>query len=482
MRIAGLLLVLGSMAFMAACGSSGGSTSSITQVQVTCSPTTVLSGQTSQCTATVTGTANFSTAVTWSASAGTVTNTGLFTAPVVMASTQVGVSATSTQDTTKSGSATVTVNPALVNNVQPIAVNSGPEPQTFFAVNEAFITVTICVPGTATCQTIPNVLVDTGSTGLRLLSSVVTIPLPQQKDSSGNTLGECTQFADGFTWGTVNVTNLSIAGESATGFPMQLILPSSGSPAVPSTCSGNAMGPNEGDSVQALGANGILGVGFFLQDCGLACVQNPTPPDVYYDCPASGCTPTYVALGLQVVNPVSLFGADSNGVLVQLPTVPDGGVPTAAGSLIFGIGTQSNNALGSAMIYTVNDQGDFTTMYNGQSYPASFVDSGSNGIFFLDSNTTGMPVCPSPNASWYCPNPSPKNFMATNQGANGTNAPVSFSIENAVTLFNGSNTAFSTLGGPNPGAFDWGLPFFYGRNVFFAIQGLGTPAGPYVAY
>jgi len=40
------------------------------------------------------------------------------------------------------------------------------------------------------------------------------------------------------------------------------------------------------------------------------------------------------------------------------------------------------------------------------------------------------------------------------------------------------------LGGPNPGTFDWGLPFFYGLNVYTAIEGQNTPAGtgPYVAY
>jgi Protein of unknown function (DUF3443) len=46
------------------------------------------------------------------------------------------------------------------------------------------------------------------------------------------------------------------------------------------------------------------------------------------------------------------------------------------------------------------------------------------------------------------------------------------------------NAAFNDLGGPNPGTFDWGMPFFFGRNVFVAIDGRQTPAGPapYWAY
>jgi hypothetical protein len=30
--------------------------------------------------------------------------------------------------------------------------------------------------------------------------------------------------------------------------------------------------------------------------------------------------------------------------------------------------------------------------------------------------------------------------------------------------------------------FDWGLPFFFGRTVFTAIEDRGTPAGPYFAF
>jgi hypothetical protein len=69
-------------------------------------------------------------------------------------------------------------------------------------------------------------------------------------------------------------------------------------------------------------------------------------------------------------------------------------------------------------------------------------------------------------------------------GPLGSQISVSFSIENTNNLFSGSNSAFSTLGGVNSGAFDWGLSFFYGRNVFTAIENMSTPGGtgPYFAY
>ena len=67
-------------------------------------------------------------------------------------------------------------------------------------------------------------------------------------------------------------------------------------------------------------------------------------------------------------------------------------------------------------------------------------------------------------------------------------ALVAGNVANAQTLFSsngGNNKAFDNLAGTNaPPSFDWGLPFFFGRRVFTAIDGQSTPAGkgPYFAY
>jgi hypothetical protein len=71
---------------------------------------TVQSGTTQQFTATVTGSAN--TAVTWSASTGTISSSGLYTAPSVGANTSATITTTSQADSSKSASASVTVTPA----------------------------------------------------------------------------------------------------------------------------------------------------------------------------------------------------------------------------------------------------------------------------------------------------------------------------------------------------------------------------------
>ncbi len=479
-----LLLVVGSVLWLAACSSSNNST--VTGVVATCFPSPIQSSQLIQCSATVTGTGAFVSTVTWTASAGSINATGTFTAPVVTAPTSITITATSTQNTKELGTATVIINPV---NSQPLTVDAGPQPQTFTAVNEAFTSVTVCVPNTSTCQTIDHVLVDTGSSGLRLLSSVLTIPLPQQNDSSGNPLDECHVFLDGYVWGPVSLADISITGENAASAPVQVMIPDSVSPPVPSSCSSQSLGPNQGNSVSALRANGVIGLGFFQHDCGVTCTTaNGSIPPVYYDCPASGCNPTYVTLAQQVPNPVTMFSLDNNGVLMFLGSVPAGGVATISGTLIFGIGTQSNNALQNATVYTVPDSGanagDITTTFNGVAYPSSFIDSGSSGIFFLDSATTGIPTCTVQNSLWYCPTPPTGNLSATNQGTNGNQGIVTFSIGNANTLFNTGYSAFSTLGAPRPGSFDWGLAFFFGKVVFTAFENMNTPGGPgpYVAY
>ncbi len=377
--------------------------------------------------------------------------------------------------------------PTKVNNTQPIEVNLGPAND---YPNGIFTTVTICKPGTSTCQDIPDVLVDTGSEGLRLLSSQVTLTLPAITDNSSNPLQECYQYGDGsYNWGAVVGADIKLAGEKGSSVPIQLI--DSSNPTtfpVPSACLSGG-GPDE-NTVAALGANGILGIGTFQQDCGSYCANNAAP-GTYYLCPNGVCSATAVPVNYQLQNPVWTFPQDNNGVLVSLPSVPDTGAPTASGSLIFGIGTQSDNALGSAAIYTTDTSGNIQTTYQNVSY-TGFFDTGSNANYFLDSTTLGIPDCPAPNQGWYCPAVT-TSYTVTNTGLNGTTNPVTISVANADALFlanGGQNAAFNNLAGdsgtgPSTDYFDFGLPFFYGRDVFVGIEnmtGPGNVVGPYYGY
>jgi hypothetical protein len=365
-----------------------------------------------------------------------------------------------------------------VDNVVPLAVTSGPANNT---VNGLYASVTICVPGTSSCQTVDEVQVDTGSMGLRLLSSQVSLSLPSVSDGNGHPIGNCATFADkSYTWGPVVAADVQMAGEKASSVPIQLI-DKAGFPDAPSACSN---GGTAADTVDALAARGLLGVGVFRQDCGPACSGAAlAAPPVYFSCAGSRCSTTTVPLTSQIQNPVWLFPQDNNGLVVQLPSVPASGAPTLSGSLVFGIGTQANNALGSAQVYTTDAVGNFTATFEGRAYSSSYIDSGSNGLYFLDASTIGLPPCPGGNSGFSCP-ASTVSYTATNTGANRASGQVAFSVANAEALFRTGNDALGTLGGPDSGAFDWGLPFFFGRPTFVGIEGQSTPGGtgPYWAY
>jgi hypothetical protein len=399
-----------------------------------------------------------------------------FLAGILAATAGCGGSSRSSSTSSSGGSTTP------VNNVQTITVNTGPTagpPLNSPAINEPFTSVTVCAPNTSNCQTISGILVDTGSSGLRILSSVLTISLPQQTGAGGNPVVECLPFVHGFTWGPVQTADVTIAGEQAKNLPIQVV----GSPifpTIPTSCSSNGA---EEDDLKGLGANGVLGVGSFAQDCGDACtLTGSSNPGLYYTCTSSSCAVTTESLNSQVANPVSFFATDNNGVVIDLPAVT-GAEASITGSLIFGIGTQSDNALGNAAVYTINPStGDITTRFNNTAY-TSFLDTGSNAIYFLDTAITGFPTC-TDLTFWYCPT-STQSPSATNQGANGASGTFTFTVANADTLTgNGTIGVANGLAGPNSGKFDWGLPFFYGRKVYTAIENQNTPGGlgPYWAY
>lgn len=360
--------------------------------------------------------------------------------------------------------------PQLAANSIPIVVDRGTDGSAF---NSAFATVTVCAPGTTTCQTIDHILVDTGSYGLRLAASVldpaVAAALPAVTTPGGAAAGECAHFVDGYAWGAVRRGDVKIADETASGIPVQVVGDSGAVYAnVPTACTNTG-----GNFGSGLGGNGILGVGLFAQDCP-SCVAS-TAPAVYFSCTASGCTSSNMPLSSQVSNPVASFSVDNNGVVMTMPSVPTGGAATITGSLTFGIGTQANNQIGSQTVYQTDSRGDIKTTYKGTT-TTSFLDSGSNALFFTDSS---IPQC----SGFYCP-PSPLNLTATNTSATGVSGNVNFTIESIQTIANNVTAANVGADAGLSRTFDWGLPFFFGRTVFVAMTGALTPKGPgpYWAY
>jgi hypothetical protein len=515
-----VLILIGTLGFLVGCGGNGTPAGVVLSVTLTPSSATLTGGQSVNIVASV---ANDSSGkgVSWSLTGlGTLsaqtTTSATYTAPNPITATSIAtVVATSTASSSVTGSLPITLSPPGASNTVPISVNGGLLGGNPVYANGAFVSVQICgTVGSASCQTIDNILVDTGSFGLRVLGSQLTSQVAASLSSytsNGDTLYDCVSFLDGsFLWGAVAPATIVLGDETAPTTSIQVI--ANPNFAIPGSCSSNGTGQNE-DTQALLGANGILGVGPEPFDCGTACdpVQNPGGQEpVYYLCGSGGgCSETLVSCGalcqdpnpnIQVTNPVFNFPVDNNGVILTLSAVNDV-APTASGTITFGIGTETNNALPTTATVLNLDQSDnFITNFASQSLTASFIDSGSNGLFFQDAALAGD-VCPGTDDNWYCPPSTVGPLSATNVGASGTpSSTVTFSVDNfeTVTGNNPTAAAFSNLAGPLPGVtgtcstsnptactFDWGLPFFYSRSVFTAIDN-GTSIGsfptPFFAY
>ncbi|TDN67972.1 DUF3443 domain-containing protein [Paraburkholderia sp. BL10I2N1] len=343
-------------------------------------------------------------------------------------------------------------------------------------INIPTVSVTVCVPGTSTCQTIDHVQLDTGSYGLRVLNTALNATLASGLTpltvNGSQQLAECTQFADGFTWGTVRSADVIVGQKLASAIPIQVV---GDLTTVPAGCTGVAE-----NTVAQLHVNGILGVGVAPYDCGAGC-QNAASSN-YFGCVNGNCTAVGVSTAQQVANPVPRFTGDNNGLIVQLPPVPNTGAPSATGTLVFGIGTQSNNPLAAAQTFTSNAAGDLVNSTFNNVTVSAFFDTGSNGYFF---NDTSLPVCGSNEPGFYCP-ATAQTRPATVRGSNSSTATITMSIVSAATLVsNGSNYAFNTLAGPgvNGTSVDFGLPFFFGRYVYYGIdQRASSGPAPFIAF
>jgi hypothetical protein len=384
------------------------------------------------------------------------------------------------------GTSTTPPPPPTAVNTTSVIVDQGPA-NANGSVNTLFTSVTVCVPGSTTsCQTIDHIQVDTGSYGLRLLAPVLTtLTLPVQTLSNGNSLVECTQFVDGYSWGPVALADLTIAGETAKSLPVQVIGDSRFT-TVPSNCSGTA---TQEDTVASFGANGILGIGPFELDCGDC--DTVATNGLYYACAtATNCVETLVPTAMQVPNPVTRFAADNNGIIIDLPTVAPAGAVTVSGQLIFGIDTQSDNQSGTQTVLTLDGNAELLMTFNGQTLANSFIDSGSNGIYFADSSIvtctmTGL-------TTFYCP-ANTLTLGLSIQGANGVMVNnLTFNVGDTQAIVSTAPTdtynvlpqLAGTLPAGNAGSFDYGLAFFYGKRIAVAVEGNKTSVGtgPYIAF
>ncbi len=341
-------------------------------------------------------------------------------------------------------------------------------------VNTPYVSVTICQPGTNICKTVDNILLDTGSTGLRVLASTITSLQLTQVVVNYAPILECASFISGDAWGPVKLADVKMSAEVASSIPIQILADPSYS-TIPSACGGS----QNTQISTTLKTNGILGVGLFIND-----------NQSYFNCVPTALNNCRISLSLapnlQVQNPVAAFPVNNNGVIIKLPSVSATGAKLVTGSLTFGIDTQTNNSSVGSYVIPTNSSGLFTTIFNNTTFNSSFIDSGSNGLYFPSGSLSSVLVnCSSFTLSgFYCPAVT-QSYMASLTLKNNVLSNVSFSAANAKTLVANGNYAYNNITGQIGGnLFDWGLPFFFGKSVFIGITGRTSSAGigPYYAY
>jgi len=349
-----------------------------------------------------------------------------------------------------------------------------------------YISVKICAPNSTTnCQIVDHILLDTGSTGLRIAASALLptlqpgatgLPLLAGSNSTV-TLTECETYVDSYVYGPLVNVDVTIAGEFAKNSTMQVI----GTPGfpVPSGCS--SVGGFEINSVQTFGANGLMGVNLDTVDTAL-----------FFDCnngAFGACWQNLTYAGMPSV--VTQFATDNNGVVISLPAIDaTGATDVVTGTLLFGVSTQNNNTpvWPTLTLNTVNNTdnynfGSFSAQIDGNWYSA-YLDSGTEQVFFDEPTNTGLNPCATASiyAGLYCPTRTQNlSFYVTDYGSKSILGILPFSLVNPANL-NSNTIAYSNVGGPisSSSTVDqevaFGLATFFGHTNYFLFNGYAVPS------
>jgi hypothetical protein len=340
-------------------------------------------------------------------------------------------------------------------NTVPVTVSSAST-----ALNSPRVSVTVCQPGTTNCTTIPNIILDTGSTGLRLFRSVLPSALaltPATSPGTNDPLGECEVFGGGPAWGQVMTADIQMAGERASAVPIEVM--DATFAGVPTVCA------NQGALMTAsiMTANGILGV-----------ANNLTDEGGYFDCKGTSCTVVTLPDTQKVPNPVSKFATDNNGLILSFPALATGMAAQSVGSLTFGVNTQADNSASSVTMV----EGVSNNMNTAGTNALAFIDSGS-AIDYLGN--VSLPTCALGGSMWYCP--SSTTSLSAVFSLNGSSLNVTYDVANALSLLSApaASTSYAVadlaiqedlFGEPT---MDLGMSYLYGHTLYLQLPGAGKP-------
>ena len=346
------------------------------------------------------------------------------------------------------------------------------------AFNMGFVDVTVCNTAKQ-CKTVADVLVDTGSSGLRLnRHALAGLPLSAVTDVKGRPLSNWSSFGTGQLWGTMHWAQVRLGGVATTqAIPIQLYQGPSLFELLP------AGYEKVDERHQFLGLNnGILGIApyrhwpkrYFAFDAG----------------DESAFDAEWVAVEVdesrQLANPIAYFPAPyDNGSVIKMPEADFGdGGHAALGWLGLGIGaaTEALFPQGARIIsHELDAHGRFPATIGGRRADV-LVDSGTN-TSALDLEHLEIPRCKGLGTELnrvYDAAPMTPLSLTVSAGAVEVELQRPLYIGAAANIrkaFDGYAVLpmIAALppwaGAPNV----LGLPFFYGRTVATGLRGAVNP-------
>ena len=317
--------------------------------------------------------------------------------------------------------------------------------------NAPMTSVTICEPNTKHCQTIDRIFLDTGSVGLRLDSSLIRLKLPYVSSGHGQRINECAPFAGSDYFGPIQYADVRLGGIVAKKVRVQAYNDTGGDA---ENC------PTTAED----GFNGTLGIG------PLAKYDNTVSQDEqYFSCDKSGTCSTLSLLPPNVAleNPIYQLESDNNGFMVSFPKLQKPRNGSITGTMTLGFSSETDNALPKQdQIFSLNHGGVVPVLFADQLHANAVFDSGTPVYLFPADPDPSIELCDMQKV--LCPS------KTVNFSLLVSDPPLqrSISIRIGSPFVDGENlNANPNISFIQSGynAVVLGMPFFYGRKIFFGL-------------
>lgn len=328
-------------------------------------------------------------------------------------------------------------------------------------VNLPTVPVRICSSGLfERCYTLRRLLLDTGSSGLRIFSSSIPPSKirrtgPEKKPS----LRECLPFGTSRLWGRVVRLDVMLGREPPIrSLPVQIVesIPEF-PPSSPCDGKGRAMSDKS-----LSGIDGVLGVSPAESDGGY-----------YFACAGQKCRPAFPSLQESVSNPVLHEKIDNNGIVLTFPSLPRKGARSVSGEMLLGIDTSPDNRLPPGVRFFPLERNVFfhATLEKSPRILYGRLDTGTNALVVP---TLKLPRCPPPLNRLACPTKETSTSVALIEKG-GNSHLFSILAGNAAARLSGSRSVFDDILYMPPESpfspFILGMPFFFGKTIYLLYPG-----------